>query len=410
VGQAVSLLGSALVQFALVWWLTSETHSATVLATATLVAVLPNVFLAPVAGVLVDRWNRRLIMIASDSIVALTTVGLAVLFAFDVVQIWHVYLALFIRAAVGTFHFPAVQASTSLMVPEAHLSRVAGFNQMLQGGMSIVAPPVGALLLGVLPMQGVLAVDVVTAALAVASVFVIAIPQPPRRAEGRAQSPAASFWSEMRAGLGYVWGWSGLMVVLVMAVAINFFTVAASSLMPILVTQHFGGGVMHLATLESVFGVGAIAGGLILGVWGGFRRRILTSLMGLIGLGLGFLVLGLTPASLFWMALATAFLAAVMIPMTNGPLMAVLQATVAPEMQGRVFTLIGSAATAISPLGLLIAGPVADRVGVQAWYIAGGVVCMGMGVLSFFIPAVLRLEDHRAATTVGQAQTPVAVP
>ena len=154
-GQALSLFGTQLVQFALVWWLTETTGSATVLATATLVGVLPNVFLAPVAGVLVDRWSRRTIMIASDGAVALATLALAVDFALGVVQVWHVYLALFVRAAVGTFQFPAAQASTSLMVPPEQLARVAGLNQMLQGGMIIIAPPIGALLLGVLPTPGV---------------------------------------------------------------------------------------------------------------------------------------------------------------------------------------------------------------------------------------------------------------
>ena len=402
--QALSLFGSALVQFALVWWLTATTGSATVLATATMVGLLPNVFLAPVAGVLVDRWNRRLVMIVSDSVVALTTVGLAIVFGLDVVQIWHVYVALFVRAAAGTFQFPAAQASTSLMVPREHLARVAGFNQMLQGGMSIVAPPVGALLLGVLPMQGVLAIDVLTGLVAVALLLIIAIPQPPPRPEVGAQT--SSFWSEMRAGLRYTWGWPGLMAILVMATAINFFIIAALSLMPILVTKHFGGEAMHLAALASTFGIGAIVGGIALGVWGGFRRRILTSLMGLIGIGLGFLLLGVTPATMFWMALATAFLAAVMLPVTNGPIMAVLQATVAPDMQGRVFTLTGSVATAIAPLSLAIAGPMADLLGVQVWYIASGVVCIGMGTLAFFIPAITRLEEHHAATPARDDQVP----
>src|SRR5918994_1038622 len=390
IGQALSLFGTQLVQFALVWWLTETTGSATVLATSTLVGVLPNLFLAPVAGVLVDRWSRRTIMIASDGAVALATLALAVDFALGAVQVWHVYLALFVRAAVGTFQFPAAQASTSLMVPPEQLARVGGLNQMLQGGMIIIAPPIGALLLGVLPMPAVLAVDVLTALLAVGTLTVIAIPQPGR------PSAKAPFWSEMRAGLRYTSRWPGLMAILVMATAINFFLIAATSLLPILVTKHFGGAAMHLASLSSAFGIGIVAGGMALGVWGGFRRRMQTSLTGLIGLGLGFLLLGLTPATMFWMALATTVLAAVMSSMANGPLMAVLQTTVAPAMQGRVFTLMVSMATAISPLGLAVAGPVADRLGVQIWYIVGGGVCMGMGILAFFVPSILNMEDHCA--------------
>jgi DHA3 family macrolide efflux protein-like MFS transporter len=246
-------------------------------------------------------------------------------------------------------------------------------------------------------MQAVLAVDVLTALLAVGTLTVIAVPQP-----GRPSVAKAPFWAEMRAGLRYSSSWPGLMALLVMATAINFFLTAAMSLLPILVTTHFGGAAMHLASLSSAFGIGIIAGGMALGVWGGFRRRMQTSLTGLIGLGLGFLVLGVTPATMFWMALASTVLAAVMSSMTNGTLMAVLQTTVAPAMQGRVFTLMASMAMAISPLGLAVAGPVADRLGAQVWYIVGGAVCTGMGILAFFIPSILNLEDHRAALEAGE--------
>lgn len=151
-------------------------------------------------------------------------------------------------------------------------------------------------------MQAVLAVDVVTALLAVATLTVIAIPQPTRAADA---ARAPSFWSQMGAGLRYTLGWPGLMAILIMATAINFFLTAATSLLPILVTKHFGGEAIHLAALSSAFGIGIIAGGMVLGVWGGFRRRMLTSLTGLIGLGLGFLLLGVTPATMFWMALSS---------------------------------------------------------------------------------------------------------
>ena len=185
-GQALSLVGSQASQFALVWWLTEKTGSPAVLTTATLLALLPAVVLGPFIGALVDRWSRRTIMMASDTAVALATLMLAVAFASDSVRVWHVYLALFVRAAVGTFQFPAAQASTSLMVPPEQLARVAGLNQMLQGGMIVVAPPIGALLLGVLPMPGVLAVDVLTALLAIGTLTVIAIPQPGRTTAAKA--------------------------------------------------------------------------------------------------------------------------------------------------------------------------------------------------------------------------------
>jgi DHA3 family macrolide efflux protein-like MFS transporter len=274
--------------------------------------------------------------------------------------------------------------------------------------MNIVAPPVGALLLGLLPLQGVLAIDIVTALLGISPLFFIKVPQPPRKAEAaEAGTPWPSLWSEMGAGLAYVWAWPGMMILLGMASLINFTLNPASALLPILVTKHFGGGVMDLASLESVFGLGIVIGGVALGVWGGFRRRIFTSLAALVGIGVGFVLLGLAPANAFWLAVASSFLAAFMLPMANGPLMAVMQAVVAPEMQGRVFTLIGSVATAMSPLGLLIAGPIADALGIQAWYLVGGVTCLLMGVLAFFIPAITRLEDRLASPSVVVSETEV---
>jgi DHA3 family macrolide efflux protein-like MFS transporter len=395
-GQAISLFGSQLVQFALVWWLTQKTGSATVLALATLVAILPNVLLGPIAGVLVDRWSRRQIMLVADSLVALATLILAVLFALNIAQVWHVYLAMLIRAMAGAFQFPAVQATASLMAPKEQLARIAGLNQTLQGLLGIAAPPVGALLLSALPLQGILAIDVGTALFGILPLLLIAIPQPPLTANAAA-GERSSFAGELRAGLRYVLTWPGMLILLLMATVINFLLTPAASLMPILVTKHFSGQAWQYATLESVFGIGLIAGGILLGVWGGFKRRIYTALGGLIGLGLGFLLIGLTPTQAFWLALASAFLAAAMNALTNGPVMAIMQAVIAPDMQGRVFTLIGSVSAAMAPIGLLIAGPVADRLGVQSWYIIGGVVCALMGVAGFFIPAVVGLEDGRAA-------------
>ena len=148
-GQALSILGSQLVQFALIWHLTVQTGSATVLALASLVGMLPNVVLGPFIGTLVDRWNRRRIMLVADSIVALATLLLVVLFALDVVEVWHIFALLFIRSLAGIFHANAMSASTSLMVPVEQLTRIQGLNQLLNGGLNVVAAPLGALLLGI---------------------------------------------------------------------------------------------------------------------------------------------------------------------------------------------------------------------------------------------------------------------
>ncbi len=396
-GQAFSLVGSNLVQFALVWWLTETTGSATILAVASIMAVLPQVFLGPIAGALVDRWNRRLVMMVADSVIALAVVVLAVLYALDAVQIWHIYVLMFIRAAGGAFHWPAMQASTTLMVPEKHLSRVAGLNQTLFGVANIVAPPLGALLFSILPVQGILAIDVGTAVLAIVPLFFITIPQPERK-EAPEEKP--SVLADMREGLRFVWGWRGMMMILIIATLINLLINPGFALLPIMVTDHFGGGALELAWLQSAWGIGMILGGITLGVWGGFKRRIVTGLLALTLMGVGVTVLGLTPATAFTLALGAMFFGGFMNPIANGSLFATLQVTVPPEMQGRVFTLAMSGSAAMSPLGLAIAGPVADALGVQIWFLIGGIATVIMGAGSFFIPAIMQIEDKAAEVEV----------
>jgi len=400
-GQQLSLIGSQVAGFALVWWLTKTTGSATVLATATMVAILPGVLLGPFAGALVDRWNRRKVMIVADSLIALVSAWLAYLFWTGAMRSWHVYIIMLVRAIGGSFHWPAMTASTSLMVPDKHLSRVAGLNQTTQGARDIVSPPLGALLLSLLPLHAIMAMDVVTAAFAVLPLFFVYIPQPERSTP--AVGSRLSLWGEVREGLRYVWSWPGLFAMLIMATVINFLLYPAFSLLPILVTKHFGGQALQLGWMNSAWGIGVVLGGLTLSVWGGFRRRILTTMSGLIGMGLGTLLIGLSPATAFPLALGAMFIAGLMNPITNGPVQAIFQTVVAPEMQGRVFTLIGSACAAMSPLGLAIAGPVADALGVRVWFVMGGIMCVAMGIVSFLTPALMHLEDnHRAYSVVAR--------
>jgi DHA3 family macrolide efflux protein-like MFS transporter len=390
-GQAFSLIGSRIVQFALVWWLTRLTGSATVLATASMVAIVPEIFLAPIAGAYVDRWNRRMVMIVADGVIALTLLWLAYLFWVDAVQIWHVYVVMAVRAVGGSFHWPAMQASTSLMVPEKHLTRVAGLNQTLNGALNIIGPPLGALLMGVMPLSSIMLIDVGTAALAILSLLFVHIPQP-RRDDMGVEKP--TIWADMREGLRYIWGWSGLMTLIGVAMVVKVALTPAFSLLPLLVSQHFSGDAAQLSLLEAVAGVGIVAGGLILSVWGGFRRKIYTTMLGMIILGLSFVVLGLTPGGLFRMALASIFVVGLMIPLIDGPIMAILQGTVAPEIQGRVFTMMGSLLWMTSPFSLAVAGPVSDWLGLQVWYVTAGVMCVATGLAGFFVPAIVNIEEN----------------
>ncbi|HSA99645.1 MAG TPA: MFS transporter [Anaerolineales bacterium] len=392
-GQALSLFGSALVQFALIWWLTQKSGSATVLAIAVMVGMLPQIVLGPFAGALVDRWDRRLIMICADGTIAAFSLLLAYLFATGVVQIWHIYAVMAVRALGGAFHYPAMAASTPLMVPNEQLTRINGLNQALQGVNGLVAPPVGALLISVLPTQGILLIDVGTALLAILPLLFIPIPQPQRHIDLQ-QEAKPGLLQEIGAALTYIRTFPGLVAVILMALFLNFLLVPTESLLPLLITKHFSKGAIELGFMQSATGVGIITGGILLGVWGGFRKKIVTSLLGIIGLGIAVMCIGLAPASFFSIAIIGAVLLGLMLPMANGPIGALMQSIIRPDMQGRIMSLVSSGATAISPLGLLIAGPLSDAVGIRVWFWAGGILCVIIALAGFFIPIVMNLEQH----------------
>jgi DHA3 family macrolide efflux protein-like MFS transporter len=401
-GQAFSLLGSQLVQFALIWWLTERSGSATVLATASAIGLLPVVLIGPFAGALVDRWRRRAVLIAADAGIALATALLAVLYGMGAIRVWHVYALLFLRATGGAFHWPAMQASTTLLVPKEQLARVGGLNQTLGGAANILIPPLGAVALAVLPMQAVLAIDVATALLAIVPLCAVSIPQPERRgaetsgAETGAAGPfvlVSTVLADMREGFRFVWSWRGLVLFTALSTLFNMLGGAAAAMRPLVVTQHFQGGALELGWLQSAAGAGAVLGGIVLGVWGGFRRRILTVLLALILDGVVIVLFGLTPAAAFGLAVGTMLLAGFLEPISIGTMGAIAQAIIPPEMQGRVFSLLIAVGRLALPIALAAAGPIGDAVGARAFYVAAGIALTVVGVVSLLIPDIVHLEE-----------------
>jgi DHA3 family macrolide efflux protein-like MFS transporter len=390
-GQALSLAGSQASQFSLVWWLTTETNSPAVLSTATLAALLPPVVLGPAIGALVDRWSRRVTMLAADGAVALGSLALAGLFLTERAGTTSVLLFILWRAIGGAFHAPAMMSATSLMVPPEHLGRIQGVNQMLQGGLGILTAPLGALLLGLVGMTGVMALDVATALFAMAPLLFVRVPEPERRAE-TGPTGNANFLSDVRAGLRYLRNLPGHLALIGYAAVINLFLTPAFALLPLLVLQELGGDVGMQAWLTSAFGAGVIGGGLALSVGAGLGSRVRTALGSIVGLGAATFALGATPAWLFPMAIAAMLVVGIFSATANGCIAAILQATIAPEYQGRVFTLVTSVAGAMTPVGLLLAAPVADLAGLRAWYLAGGVVCAALGAAAFFVQPILLVE------------------
>jgi MFS transporter, DHA3 family, macrolide efflux protein len=350
--------------------------------------LLPQVLLSPFIGTWVDRGNRRLILIAADATVAIATLVLAILFALGLIQVWYIYIALFVRAVAGGFHQSAFGASIVLLVPKENLTRVQGFNQALYGGLHIISAPLGAYLLSVIPMQGILGIDVGTALFAISILLFVQIPQPERSA----QTPG-TFWQDFQAGFRYIITWRGLVILLCLVMVINFFFSATEALTPLLITKHFHGSAGQLGWWLSSFAVGTVLGGLLLGAWGGFKRKVVTAQSGLILTGLSTIVVGIVPSDLFWLGLAANTAVGLLLPIINGSFGATLQATIAPEMQGRVFAFILSAAMLVSPLALIIAGPFVDAFGIQTWFLIAGLSCTLMGILGFLSCDVMTMEN-----------------
>jgi DHA3 family macrolide efflux protein-like MFS transporter len=205
---------------------------------------------------------------------------------------------------------------------------------------------------------------------------------------------------DIREGIGYIRGWPGLIYLIAMAMVIKLALTPAFSLIPLLVSDHFDGDVAQLSLIESAVGIGIVLGGLALSAWGGFKRKIYTTMLGLFALGMGLIAIGFTPPPLFWLAVLWTFLVGLTIPMIDGPIMAIMQGTVAPEMQGRVMTLMGSLVWITSPIGLAIAGPVSDWAGLQIWYLLAGLLCVLSTLGGLRLPALIHIEENHTEVPI----------
>ncbi len=392
VGQILSMLGSGLVHFALIWFITKETGSAITLLMATITGVLPRVILGPFAGALVDRWNRKLTMIISDGVIALATLLLAILFAIGKIQIWHVYAILFIRSVGAIFQGPAMSASITLMVPREHYTRLAGVSHAVDGIITIVSPPLGALLMSLLPIQAVIAVDIVTAAIAILLLFAVKIPQPPKQKSEKVATSIKTVLTDVKDGFAYVISWRGIFAAMIGGTLINMAATPSFSLLPLHVDQFFQKGSDGLAFLYSALGVGSILGGLALSVWGGFKRKILTIVMGIFSMGLCMLAFGFLPAQGYTVAIFLIAFFGIANVFANGPLSALFQDKIPSELQGRVFTVMGSLVQATVPIGLLIAAPIAEWLGISAWFIIGGIACVVLAIVMLLYKPMATLD------------------
>ncbi len=392
--QTVARIGSAFSGFALIWWVAKTYGTATSLASGTLITMLPSILLGPIIGTLVDRLHRKTVILCANLVYAVAAASLFALSESGMLTLWHLYVVMFVNALAGQFHYLAVSSATTLLVPAEHLQRIGGISQLREGAVSVFAPPVGALLLEAIGLNGVLFIEILTAISALALVASIRIPDPPAQPADTAHE---GVFAAVRSGFAYVVAWPGMLALMGMAMVLNLFFNPAFALMPLLVKSYFGGGVTQLAWMETGFGVGMIAGSLLLGVWGGFTRKLYTLLAGVGVMGVAVTVLGLLPTSGIWYAIAAMAVVGVAQPLTQAPLMAIIQGTVSLELQGRVMGFLGTAAGIISPIGLILAGPVSDWLGVQVWYLVAGVVALLAVPVGLALPALRDLDDAKTA-------------
>jgi DHA3 family macrolide efflux protein-like MFS transporter len=371
-GQVVSALGSYLTGFALAVWVYQQTGSATLFALITLVTTLPGVLLSPFAGALADRWDRRWAMILADSGAGAATLALALLIWRGRLELWHIYVLMAIVSTFSTLSWPAFTAATTLLVPQRHLGRASGMTQMGDAAAQILSPLLAGAMVVTIGRQGVVLIDFATYLVAIAALLAVRMPRPPATPEGAADR--GSLWREARSGWSFIRQRRGLLALLVLIAVTNVGTGMVQVLLSPMVLSFASPATLGRVLTAAGFGV--LAGGLLMTVWGGPRRRVAGILGFLLLQGLILPVGGLRASAL--LIAAGAFVYMFALPVINGSSQALWQTKVAPDLQGRVFAVRRMVAWSTLPLAYLIAGPLADHV-FEPLLAAGGPLAGGVG-------------------------------
>jgi MFS family permease len=359
IGQAVSLLGTGMSAFALTIWAYDLTGTATALALVGFFYVTPLLIMSPVAGAIVDRANRKLMMLISDLASGLATIAILALHSTGNLQIWHLYVANAVMGTFQTFQWPAYSAAITMIVPKKHYARASAMNELSGNTSGIFAPLLAGALLPVIGLTGILLIDVVTFLAAIGALLAVHIPQPEATEEGR--QSRGSLWKESAYGFRYIFQRPSLLGLQLVFLVGNFFATIAFTLMAPMILARTGSNSLIFGSVQTAGAVGGVVGGLAMSAWGGSKRKVDGVLSGWALSGvLGATVLGLGRALPVW---ATgSFFGSFMVPLVNSSNQAIWQAKVAPDLQGRVFATRRLIAWFVTPLATLLAGPLADYV------------------------------------------------
>lgn len=429
IGQIVSLLGTSMTTFALTIWAYEITGTATALALVGFFFVTPMLVFSPLAGAIVDRQDRKLMMMLSDLASGVTTIAVLILFQAGLLQIWHLYIAAAIQGTFQTFQWPAYSAAISVMIPKEQYGRANGMLSLAESGSNIFAPLLAGALLGIVGLAGILTIDIVTFVFAIGALLLVHIPQPKITAEGRASQ--GSIWTEAAYGFRYIVKRPSLLGLQTVFMLGNFFFSIPFAILAAMILASTSNNEIIFGSVSSAGAIGAVVGGLIMSAWGGPKRLIhgvlagwaISSLVGVVLMGLG--------NSLPIWAIAS-FCGAFFIPIINGSNQAIWQAKVAPDLQGRVFSIRRLIAWFVNPAAMLIAGPLADRVfepamqtnsglsqmfsglvgtgpgaGMSLIFIFSGLMAMMVGIGGYFIPMIRNVEtilpDHDSMPDVSDS-------
>lgn len=389
-GQLISTLSSSIVGYAVVFWLSIETKSAEVLAWATIASLLPQMIIGPFTGVFVDRWDRRRTMIIADIFIAACTLIMAFMFISGDVKISFVYILLVMRSMGSAFHVPAMQASIPLLAPGSELMRISGINQVIQSVSVIAGPALAALLITVLNMTWVLLIDVGGAIIAVISLLLVHIPNPPRKED----APESHVLYELKEGLREIYMHPGLLWLFIFIVLAHFFIMPVAALFPLMTINHFHGGTYQMSIVEICWGLGMLAGGALLGIKKIRIPEIILINLTFLVLGLTFLFSGILPESGFWIFAGLTLIGGITMAVYSASFMVLIQTNVNVAVMGRVFSLYGSLTLLPSIFGLLQTGFIADAIGVPNAFIISGVAITLLAVTAFFVPALREMTKQ----------------
>ena len=375
--QTISLFGSLLVQYAISWYITLKTQSAVMMTISIICGFLPTFFISPFAGVWADRYNRKKLIIVSDSLIAISTLFIAILFLSGYDSLWLLFVISAIRSLGAGIQTPAVGAFIPQIVPEDKLTKVNATNSSIQSMMMILAPILSGALLSIASIEIIFFVDVITALVAVLTLSLFL--HVPLHSKAIINEKI-SYFTDLKEGVRYIKGHGFVRAFFLFAIVFHILVSPSAFLTPLQVARSFGSDVWRLTVIEIFFAGGMLVGGVLMFSWGGFKNKVFTMLTAIIVIGLFTMALGITPV--FWIYLIFMGVIGVAIPFFNTPATVLLQQKVETEYLGRVFGVLGMISSIMMPAGMLVFGPLADIIKIEWLLIVTG---LAMVALSFFI-------------------------